>query len=150
MSEVAGRMAIQEGAKYLEKPMKGKGILLGGVPGVPPAKVVVLGGGIVGTQAAKMAAGFGAQVTILDVNQQKLEDLDDLFFIVDYNGKILEVNTSVYEKLKIENNNIIGLNISNIMPSIDINNFYNKSYISKKTPILTKTGNRFFIIKSLM
>ena len=68
MSEVAGRMSIQEGAKYLEKPMKGKGILLGGVPGVPPANVVVLGGGIVGTQAARMAAGFGARVTIMDVS----------------------------------------------------------------------------------
>ena len=66
MSEVAGRMAIQEGAKYLEKPQKGRGVLLGGVPGVPPAKVLVLGGGIVGTQAAKMAAGLGAQVTIMD------------------------------------------------------------------------------------
>ncbi|MCX6308918.1 MAG: alanine dehydrogenase, partial [Bacteroidia bacterium] len=60
MSEVAGRMSIQEGAKYLEKPIKGKGILLGGVPGVKPANVVILGGGIVGMQAAKMAAGFGA------------------------------------------------------------------------------------------
>ena len=78
MSEVAGRMAIQEGAKYLEKPMKGKGILLGGVPGVPPAKVVVLGGGIVGTQAAKMAAGFGAQVTILDVSLPRLRYLSDV------------------------------------------------------------------------
>ena len=78
MSEVAGRMAIQEGAKYLEKPMKGKGILLGGVPGVPPAKVVVLGGGIVGSQAAKMAAGFGAQVTILDVSLPRLRYLADV------------------------------------------------------------------------
>ena len=78
MSEVAGRMAIQEGAKYLEKPMKGKGILLGGVPGVPPAKVVVLGGGIVGTQAAKMGAGFGAQVTILDVSLPRLRYLSDV------------------------------------------------------------------------
>jgi alanine dehydrogenase len=78
MSEVAGRMAIQEGAKYLEKPMKGKGILLGGVPGVPPAKVVVLGGGIVGTQAAKMAAGFGAQVTIMDVSLPRLRYLSDV------------------------------------------------------------------------
>ena len=78
MSEVAGRMAIQEGAKYLEKPMKGKGILLGGVPGVAPAKVVVLGGGIVGTQAAKMAAGFGAQVTILDVSLPRLRYLSDV------------------------------------------------------------------------
>ena len=78
MSEVAGRMAIQEGAIYLEKPMKGKGILLGGVPGVAPAKVVVLGGGIVGTQAAKMAAGFGAQVTILDVSLPRLRYLSDV------------------------------------------------------------------------
>ena len=78
MSEVAGRMSIQEGAKYLEKPMKGKGILLGGVPGVPPAKVVILGGGIVGTQAAKMAAGFGAQVTIMDVSLPRLRHLSDV------------------------------------------------------------------------
>lgn len=78
MSEVAGRMAIQEGAKYLEKPSKGKGILLGGVPGVPPAKVVVLGGGIVGTQAAKMAAGFGAQVTIMDLSLPRLRYLSDV------------------------------------------------------------------------
>lgn len=78
MSEVAGRMAIQEGAKFLEKPQKGKGILLGGVPGVPPAKVLVLGGGIVGTQAAKMAAGMGAQVTILDINLPRLRYLADV------------------------------------------------------------------------
>ncbi|TRW96083.1 alanine dehydrogenase [Flavobacterium gawalongense] len=78
MSEVAGRMSIQEGAKYLEKPLKGKGILLGGVPGVPPAKVLVLGGGIVGTQAAKMAAGFGAQVTIMDVSLPRLRYLSDV------------------------------------------------------------------------
>lgn len=77
MSEVAGRMAIQQGAKYLEKPLGGKGILLGGVPGVPPAKVAILGGGVVGTQAAKMAAGLGAQVTILDINLNRLRYLDD-------------------------------------------------------------------------
>ncbi len=78
MSEVAGRMAIQEGAKHLEKPVKGRGILLGGVPGVPPAKVLILGGGIVGTQAAKMAAGLGAQVTILDINLNRLRQLADI------------------------------------------------------------------------
>lgn len=78
MSEVAGRMSVQEGAKYLEKPMKGRGILLGGVPGVPPAKVMILGGGVVGTQAAKMAAGMGAQVTILDINLDRLRYLDDV------------------------------------------------------------------------
>ncbi len=78
MSEVAGRMAVQEGAKYLEKPMGGIGILLGGVPGVQPAKVLVIGGGIVGTQAAKMAAGLGAQVTLLDVNLPRLRYLADV------------------------------------------------------------------------
>ncbi len=78
MSEVAGRMAIQQGAKYLEKPMKGRGVLLGGVPGVPPAKVLILGGGIVGTQAAKMAAGLGAQVTILDISLTRLRYLADI------------------------------------------------------------------------
>ncbi len=78
MSEVAGRMSIQEGAKYLEKPLKGRGILLGGVPGVRPAKVMILGGGIVGTNAAKMAAGMGADVTILDLNLQRLRYLDDI------------------------------------------------------------------------
>ena len=78
MSEVAGRMAIQEGAKYLEQPVKGRGVLLGGVPGVPPGKVLILGGGVVGTQAAKMAAGLGAQVTILDINLQRLRYLNDV------------------------------------------------------------------------
>ena len=78
MSEVAGRMAIQEGAKYLEKPLKGRGVLLGGVPGVKPAKVLILGGGVVGTNAAKMAAGLGAEVTIMDVNLPRLRYLDDI------------------------------------------------------------------------
>lgn len=78
MSEVAGRMAIQEGAKYLEKPMGGRGILLGGVPGVRPAKVLILGGGVVGTNAAKMAAGMGADVTIMDISLQRLRYLDDV------------------------------------------------------------------------
>ncbi|MFT6867404.1 MAG: alanine dehydrogenase [Cyclobacteriaceae bacterium] len=78
MSEVAGRMAVQEGAKYLEKPSGGRGILLGGVPGVRPAKVMILGGGVVGTNAAKIAAGFGANVTILDVNLPRLRYLDDV------------------------------------------------------------------------
>ncbi len=78
MSEVAGRMATQKGANYLEKPLGGRGILLGGVPGVLPAKVLVLGGGIVGTQAAKMAAGMGADVTIMDINLNRLRELDDI------------------------------------------------------------------------
>ncbi|MEJ1237779.1 alanine dehydrogenase [Chryseolinea sp. T2] len=78
MSEVAGRMSIQEGAKYLEKPLKGRGILLGGVPGVHPARVLILGGGVVGTNAAKIAAGMGADVTIMDVNIDRLRYLDDV------------------------------------------------------------------------
>jgi alanine dehydrogenase len=78
MSEVAGRMAIQQGAKYLEKPIKGRGILLGGVPGVPPGKVLVLGAGVVGIQAAKMAAGLGAHVTILDINMKRLRYVNDV------------------------------------------------------------------------
>ncbi|MBQ2421424.1 MAG: alanine dehydrogenase [Flavobacteriales bacterium] len=78
MSEVAGRMSIQEGAKYLEKPFGGRGILLGGVAGVAPAKVVVLGGGMVGTSAAKMAAGMLADVTIMDISIPRLRYLDDV------------------------------------------------------------------------
>lgn len=78
MSEVAGRMAVQEGAKYLEKPMGGFGILLGGVAGVKPANVLVLGGGIVGTQSAKMAAGLGANVTIIDISLARLRYLEDI------------------------------------------------------------------------
>ena len=78
MSEVAGRMAIQEGAKYLEKPMGGRGILLGGVAGVKPAHVLILGGGIVGAQSAKMAAGLGANVTIVDISLNRLRYLEDI------------------------------------------------------------------------
>jgi alanine dehydrogenase len=78
MSEVAGRMAVQEGAKYLEKLMGGKGILLGGVPGVAPANVLILGGGVVGTNAAKMAAGMGAHVTIVDLSLERLRYLSDV------------------------------------------------------------------------
>ncbi|MDH3496591.1 MAG: alanine dehydrogenase [Gemmatimonadota bacterium] len=78
MSEVAGRMAVQEGARYLEKLHGGRGILLGGVPGVMPAEVLVIGGGVVGTNAAKMAAGLGAHTTILDVNLDRLRYLSDV------------------------------------------------------------------------
>lgn len=78
MSEVAGRMSIQEGAKYLERPQEGRGILLAGVPGVAPANVVVIGGGVVGANAAKTAAGLGANVIILDTNLERLRYLDDV------------------------------------------------------------------------
>jgi alanine dehydrogenase len=79
MSEVAGRMSVQVGASYLEKEKGGRGILLGGVPGVPPAHVAILGGGIVGTNAARVALGFGAIVTLIDVNLNRLRELDDIF-----------------------------------------------------------------------
>ena len=78
MSEVSGRMSIQQGARYLEKPVKGRGVLLGGVPGVSPGKVLVLGAGIVGIQAAKMAAGLGAHVTILDISMKRLRYVNDI------------------------------------------------------------------------
>jgi alanine dehydrogenase len=78
MSEVAGRMSIQQGAKYLERPQMGRGILLGGVPGVEPANIVILGGGVVGANAAKIAAGFRANITLLDINMDRLRYLDDV------------------------------------------------------------------------
>jgi alanine dehydrogenase len=79
MSQIAGRLSIQEGAKYLEKIHGGSGVLLAGVPGTPKAKIVILGGGNVGTNACKIAVGIGADVTILDINLQRLEYLDDIF-----------------------------------------------------------------------
>ncbi|HVN94444.1 MAG TPA: alanine dehydrogenase [Terracidiphilus sp.] len=79
MSEVAGRMSVQVGASYLEKERGGRGILLGGVPGVPPAHVTILGGGVVGTNAARVALGFGAKVTLIDMNLNRLRELDDIF-----------------------------------------------------------------------
>ena len=78
MSEVAGRMSVQEGAKYLEKPMKGKGILLGGIPGVAPANILILGGGVVGANAAKVAAGLGGGVVVMDVDLNRLRYLEDI------------------------------------------------------------------------
>ena len=78
MSEVAGKMCVHEGAKYLERPMMGRGILLGGVPGVAPADVLILGGGVVGTNAARIAAGMGANVTIMDINLDRLRYLDEI------------------------------------------------------------------------
>jgi len=91
MSEVAGRMAVQVGAQYLEAPNGGRGILLGGVPGVAPANVVILGGGIVGHNAAKMAVGLGAHVTIIDKNLNRLRELDDI-----YSSQIVTLASNVY------------------------------------------------------
>jgi alanine dehydrogenase len=91
MSEVAGRMAVQVGAQYLEAPMGGRGILLGGVPGVAPANVVILGGGVVGHQAAKVAVGLGAHVTIIDRNLERLRHLDDI-----YSSQIVTLASNLY------------------------------------------------------
>ncbi len=91
MSEVAGRMAVQVGAQYLEAPNGGRGVLLGGVPGVNPANVVILGGGVVGHNAAKMAVGLGARVTIIDRNLNRLRELDDI-----YNSQIVTLASNVW------------------------------------------------------
>jgi alanine dehydrogenase len=91
MSEVAGRMSVQVGAQYLERPMGGRGILLGGVPGVAPANVAILGGGVVGTNAAKVALGMGAHVTIIDRNLNRLRELDDIF-----NGMVVTLASNTY------------------------------------------------------
>ncbi len=102
MSEVAGRMAIQEGAKFLERPMEGRGILLGGVPGVQPANVIILGGGVVGANAAKIAAGMGANVYLLDINLERLRYLDD----------VMPANvTTIYSN---------RINIAQLLPSADL------------------------------
>jgi alanine dehydrogenase len=91
MSEVAGRMSVQVGAQYLERPNGGRGILLGGVPGVAPANVVILGGGIVGTNAAKIAVGMGAHVAIIDRNLNRLRQLDDIF-----NGEVVTLASNAW------------------------------------------------------
>jgi alanine dehydrogenase len=91
MSEVAGRMSVQVGAAYLEKSKGGRGLLLGGVPGVPPAEVCIIGGGIVGTNAAKIALGMGAKVTIVDRNLHRLRELDDIF-----SGRVFTLASSLH------------------------------------------------------
>ena len=105
MSEVAGRMSIQEGAKYLERTFGGRGVLLAGVPGVPPAKVLIIGGGIVGCEAAKMAAGLGADVTIMDLNLKRLRYLDD---IMPANVKTMVSNSYVIREIVMTSDLIIG------------------------------------------
>jgi len=91
MSEVAGRMSVQVGASYLEKEKGGRGILLGGVPGVPPAHVTIIGGGVVGTNAAKIALGFGAKVTLIDLNLNRLREIDDIF-----SGRVFTLASNSY------------------------------------------------------
>jgi alanine dehydrogenase len=105
MSEVAGRLSVQIGAAYLEKEHGGRGVLLGGVPGVPPGNVCVIGGGIVGTNAAKIAVGMGAKVTLLDLNLNRLRELDDIF-----NGKLFTLASNSYnvERAVCEADLVIG------------------------------------------
>jgi len=105
MSEVAGRMAIHEGAKYLEKTYNGKGILLGGVPGVEPGTVIVIGGGVVGTNAAKMACGMGAKVYLLDTNLERLRYLSD---VMPKNCFPLMSNPAILRKLLKETDLVVG------------------------------------------
>jgi alanine dehydrogenase len=105
MSEVAGRLSVQEGAKYLERPMGGMGMLLGGVPGVPKARVVILGGGVVGTNACKAAVGMGAEVTILDTHLERLTYLDDIF---GYRIQTLYSQDAVIEQAVYEADLVIG------------------------------------------
>jgi alanine dehydrogenase len=105
MSEIAGRMSVQVGANYLERESGGRGILLGGVPGVPPAHVAILGGGIVGTNAARIALGLGAKTTLIDVNLNRLRELDDIF-----NGRLYTLASNSYnlEHVTRESDLIIG------------------------------------------
>ena len=102
MSQIAGRLSVQEGAKYLERPMGGRGVLLAGVPGVPRAEVVILGAGVVGANALKIAVGMGAYVTVMDIDLDKLDYLEDV-----YNGKI----TTLYSSPE---------NIDQILPKVDL------------------------------
>jgi alanine dehydrogenase len=95
MSEVAGRMSVQVGASYLEKERGGRGVLLGGVPGVPPAQVTIIGAGIVGTNAAKIALGMGAIVTLIDLNLNRLREIDDIF-----NGRVHTLASNYYHIMK--------------------------------------------------
>jgi alanine dehydrogenase len=105
MSEVAGRLSVQVGAQYLERPNHGRGVLIGGVPGVPPAEVLIIGGGIVGTNAAKVALGTGARVTVIDKSLQRLRELDDIFL-----GRIttLASNPTTLAEAAIRSDLVIG------------------------------------------
>ncbi len=128
MSEVAGRMSTQEGAKYLEKPMGGRGILMGGIPGVPPAKVIILGGGIVGVNAAKIAAGMGAYVTIMDINIPRLRYLED---VMPRNVTTLFSNEQNIRKLLPDTDLVIG---GVLKPGAKAPHLVTKEMLSLMTP----------------
>jgi len=128
MSEIAGRMAVQEGALYLEKVRKGRGILLGGVSGVPAANVTILGAGTVGTNAAKVAMGMGAQVTVIDINLERLRNLDDIYW-----GKIQTLASNAYniEEAIMYSDLVIG---SVLVPGAKSPHLVSREMISKMQP----------------
>jgi alanine dehydrogenase len=125
MSEVAGRLSVQVGAAYLEKEHGGRGVLLGGVPGVPPGNVCIIGGGIVGTNAAKIALGMGAKVTLIDLNINRLRELDDIF-----NGSLHTLYSNVYnlERAVCEADLVIG---GVLIPGAAAPKIVTKSMVSK-------------------
>ena len=128
MSQIAGRLSIQEGAKYLEKRFGGEGILLAGVPGTPKANVVILGGGTVGTNACKIAVGMGANVTVLDINLRRLEELDTLFGA---RIQTLYSSDSTVEKSVREADLVIG---SVLIPGASAPKLFKKKYLSEMKP----------------
>ena len=123
MSQIAGRLSIQEGAKYLEKRFGGEGVLLAGVPGTPKANVVILGGGTVGTNACKIAVGMGANVTVIDVNLKRLEELDNLF---GSRIQTLYSNDSNIEKAVIDADLVVG---SGLIPGASAPKLFKKKYL---------------------
>jgi alanine dehydrogenase len=125
MSEVAGRMSVQVGAAYLQKEHGGRGVLLGGVPGVPPGNVVIIGGGIVGTNAARIALGLGARVTLVDLNLNRLRELDDIF-----NGRLFTLASNAYNigRAVCEADLVIG---SVLIPGAAAPKLVTKSMVSK-------------------
>ncbi len=128
MSQIAGRLSIQEGAKYLEKPFGGAGVLLSGVPGVPKANIVILGAGNVGTNAAKIAVGMGANVTIIDINLQRLAYLDDIF---GSRIQTLVSSDAVIEKAVANADLVVGCVL---IPGKAAPKLMKKSYLSKMRP----------------
>ena len=125
MSEVAGKMSVQEGAKCLERPMMGRGILLGGVPGVAPANVLILGGGVVGSNAARVAAGLGANVTIMDISLDRLRQLDD---VMPPNITTIFCEPHAVEQYAVEADLIVG---SVLIPGAKAPQLINRNLVSK-------------------
>ncbi|MEE1159023.1 MAG: alanine dehydrogenase [Atopobiaceae bacterium] len=128
MSQIAGRLAVQEGAKYLEKTYGGRGVLLAGVPGTPKADVVILGGGTVGTNACKIAVGMGANVTVLDISLKRLEQLDDMF---GSRVQTLVSNDANIERALLDADLVIG---AVLIPGGSTPKLFKKAYLSEMKP----------------